>query len=258
MTTEQCSTGWNGPIIEPRISAAAPQLAVGLSGLRPSEIRLPGARAILDQKEVECCISCAITTCIEVFYPQYEQLSPLFHYYKTAFLFEGRAPRVNDGMEIDRGFATLMSAGICLFSLHPAQFDATGVAMAPSVDAENDGKKRAMPLDVVTYVSPYEEIPLGRDPVNSMKDALAGGRPVLAGIHLTTNYRAVKLMDPGAPNGLRHAVAILGYSDAEASFIIQDSRGPNWAQGGQWWLPYNILMSPNTIVFQAFAVGYPP
>jgi len=258
MATEQCSTGWNGPIIEPRISAAALQLAVALAGLRPPEIRLSGARAILDQKQVDCCISCAITTCVEVLYPQYEQLSPLFHYYETALHFQGRAPRVNDGMEIDQGFRILTSVGICLFSLHPAPFDDAGVTMAPSPAAETDGKKRAMPPLPVTYVSPYKAIPLGLDPVNSVKEALAGGKPVLAGIHLTANYGAVKLMDPGSPTGLRHAVAVLGYSDAEASFIIQDSRGRDWAQGGQWWLPYGILASPNTIVFQAFAVGYPP
>lgn len=258
MATEPYSTGWKGPIIQPRTSAAAPQLAIALAGLHQAEVRLPGARAILDQKQVDCCISCAITTCVEVLYPQYEQLSSLYHYYETAIRFQGRAPGVNDGMEIDQGFRTLGSAGICLFSLHQAQFDAAGVAMAPSPVAEADGKERAMPPFPVTYVSPYKAIPLELDPVNDVKEVLAGGRPVLAGVQLTANYGAVKLLDPGSPTGARHAVAVLGYSDAEASFIIQDSRGPDWAQGGQWWLPYSILASPTTIVFQAFAVGYPP
>jgi C1A family cysteine protease len=90
-----------------------------------------------------------------------------------------------------------------------------------------------------------------------MKRVLAGGRPILAAIQLTANYGAVRLDDPGSPTGGRHAIAILGYSNSEAAFIVQDSRGTTWASGGQWWLPFSIVVSPESIVLQAFAVGYP-
>src|SRR5215831_9148293 len=118
---------------------------MALAGLYPPEVRLTGARAILDQQQVNCCISCALTTCVEVLYPDYAQLSPLFHYYATALRFQGRAPEVSDGMEISEGLTTLASAGICLASLHPAPYNAAGVALAPSSGAEADGKQRAMP-----------------------------------------------------------------------------------------------------------------
>jgi hypothetical protein len=192
-----------------------------------------------------------------VLYPHYDELSPLFHYFENAIRFQGRPPRVDDGMETDQGFTTLETAGISLLCLHDAAYDATGVALEPSNLAVEDGKNRSMPYKLDRYVSAHQSIALELDPVNNMKQVLAGGRPILAAIQLTKNYGAAKLLDPGPPTGQRHAVAVLGYSNAEASFIVQDSRGKQWAQGGQWWLPFSVVASPVTILFQAFAIGYP-
>jgi hypothetical protein len=253
----QYSTGWNGPIIQAQPSTVAPRLAVAMSVLYSPEVRLPGARAIIDQKNVNCCVSCALATCLEVLYPAYEQLSPLFHYYETVLRFQGRAPSVSDSLEVDQGWSTLASTGICSLTLHQVPYDLSGMSQAPSSEAEADARNRTMPFLVDRYLSPYQSISLELDPVNSMKRALAARRPILAGIQLTANYGAVKLLDPGPPTGARHAVAILGYSDAEASFVVQDSRGQGWGQGGQWWLPYSVIVSPSSILFQAFAVGYP-
>jgi hypothetical protein len=255
------SVGYTGPIIETTPAGTAARLAVALAGLYPAEVRLRGARSIRDQKRVNCCVSCALAVCIEVLHPEYGELSPLFHYCETGLQRRGQPPGIQDGIGIQDGLDTLGSAGICLRSLHDLGYDTHGVTTVPSLAAEADGRQRAMPYLPHRYVSGYSPLDLDRDPINECKQALAKGRPILAGIHLTTDYQDSKLAEldtPGPRTGARHVVAILGYSDAKHSFIVQDSRGPDFALGGQWWLSYFNLTSAPALVFQAFAIGYPP
>lgn len=254
------TVSYNGPIIKTVPSTAAPHLAVALAGLYPSEVRLPGARAIRNQQNVNCCVSCTLAVCVEVLHPEYEELSPLFHYFETGFRLRGHAPGIGDGIDIIDGLRALGSAGICLRSLHDPPYDAVGVSSVPSSSAEADGQQRAMPYLPNRYVDGYTSIDLTLDPVGECKKVLAQGCPILAGIYLTDNYNtgAPKLDRPGPRTGARHVVPILGYRDSEHSFIVQDSHGGDWALGGQWWLPYTCFFSPSALVFQAFAIGYPP
>ena len=50
-------------------------------------------------------------------------------------------------------------------------------------------------------------------------------------------------------------MAVLGYDEDERWFIIQDSRGESFGQGGQWFLSYNRLKTNRIRV--AYAIGAP-
>ena len=56
------------------------------------DVRLPPRREppVWEQSDVECCTSCALTACLEAKHPDYEKLSPIFHYHKSMVTIEAR------------------------------------------------------------------------------------------------------------------------------------------------------------------------
>ena len=251
------ATGWNGPIISVVPLASAEPLALLRAAGSPLEVKLRGPRALLDQKDLKCCVSCALAACLEVLHAGYAQLSALFHYAMTVAPNPQDAVDLTNGMTPEEGFAALYHQGICSFEKHPYPFRSPEAKTKPNQAAIDDALPRAVTeLDFATYLPYFQPIGLAIDPVNECKKCLQQGNPLLFGIYLTANWGAAKLDSPGARTGSRHAVACLGYSDLEASFIIQDSFGPGHGRGGQWWLPYQSFVSSEPIVFSAHAVGY--
>ena len=47
--------------------------------------------------------------------------------------------------------------------------------------------------------------------------------------------------DNKSPSGGGHAVVIIGYDDATQRFLVQNSWGPNWADGGFFGFPYQYF-----------------
>ena len=88
------------------------------------------------------------------------------------------------------------------------------------------------------------------------KVVLLTGKPIVAGIDLPAGYN--RLMRRASTTegrlGPSHAVAILGYDDAEQAFIVQDSRGLDWFIGGQWWMPYSFAESG--FVYRAYSFRF--
>jgi C1A family cysteine protease len=41
-----------------------------------------------------------------------------------------------------------------------------------------------------------------------------------------------------------HAVLAVGYNDAQQSFIVRNSWGPNWGMKGYFWMPYGYVTDP--------------
>jgi C1A family cysteine protease len=92
--------------------------------------------------------------------------------------------------------------------------------------------------------------------VQEWKKALLTGKPIVAGIDLPAAYEKamVRASTDGGRLGPSHAVAILGYRDSEHAFIVQDSRGPDWFLGGQWWMPYAFAESG--FVYRAYSFNF--
>ncbi len=251
------ATGWTGPIIDVVPSPAAAPLAILRAPGSPLELKLRGPRAILDQKDLKCCVSCALATCLESLHPDYPRLSALFHYAMTVAPGGSDPVDLNKGMTPAEGFSTLFHSGIASLEKHGVPFHDPEAKSKPSAAAITEALQRIVTeLDFSTYRPFFQPIGLTADPVNDCKESLQQGLPILFGIHITSNWGAPKLAPPGAQTGSLHAVACLGYSDLEASFIIQDSFGAAWGQGGQWWLPYQTFVSSEPVVFSAHAIGY--
>lgn len=212
------------------------------------------ARAIRDQhSEVNCCTSCALAACLEGLRPDLAELSPLFHYHLSGGLAGDRG--LTDTAALAGGFVH----GFCLQTLHPHPISRIGLATVPTSDAVSDGKKHRLSNQHGQLLWSW----IGTlDPEHSWRRALDSGQPLFLAIAPDTAY--ARLADAGvdtwepttAPPGQpgTHAVAVLGYDDGPRHFIVQDSRGPGFGAGGQWFLPYDTARSSNRIT-AAYRIG---
>jgi len=249
------SSGLRATGIEPTLSPLALQVALQQSGSYPPEFFLTPPSVIVNQGSVlPCCVSCAIATCVEVLNPGWEQLAPLYHFHMFDTM-QGSPSSFVD-MTLDEGLNLLASAGICLYRYYNSAYTPDGARTEPSPEATTDALTRTVPYDNNREVAGFSLLS-DDDRITAWKNCLVGGRPILIGLYLTDQYRPTmtKLQGNLLPDQ-PHAVAVLGYRESESSFLVQDSRGPAFGIGGQWWLPYDVVES--SVIEQAYAVGYPP
>jgi C1A family cysteine protease len=85
--------------------------------------------------------------------------------------------------------------------------------------------------------------------VTSIKTVLASNLPIVIGIQLFASFESPEVAASGIVQmpiaGERHlgghAVLIVGYNDAYSVFIVRNSWGPEWGQGGYFTIPYTYL-----------------
>lgn len=211
---------------------------------------------MLDQLDIPCCVSCAIAAAAESANPGWEALSPLFHYFVTRTQVMGGAPAQMISLSLEDANSAMQDSGICLNRLHDRAMNADGIAGAPSPTARSDALTRR--LRPISTLPPVRRITLLGDQnrVQEWKMALLTGKPILAGIDLPAAYgKSMKRASTeGGRLGPSHAVAILGYRDSEQAFVVQDSRGPEWFSGGQWWMPYAFAQSG--FVYRAYSFKF--
>jgi hypothetical protein len=250
------SSGLRASGVAPALSPVGLHLALEQSGWYPSEFFLTAPSVVANQADIPCCVSCAISTCLEILNPTWEQLAPLFHFYMFNSSVQGGTVEHFEDMTITQGLNVLASRGLCLYRYYPVPFSEAGAKTPPNDTAMRDAFSRAMPYDNNREVGAFAGLS-DNNRVSEWKTALLGNRPIIVGFYMTDQYgpkmdRLRGDPDPGRP----HAVPILGYREVERSFLVQDSQGMEFAHGGQWWLPYDIAES--TTVEQAYVVGYPP
>src|ERR1700732_5276107 len=83
-----------GLAIVPVAPAVATSLAVSTAASVdfPPSWSLGGTRRILDQRDIPCCVSCAIAAAAESANAPWAALSPLFHYFVTRTQVMGGSP----------------------------------------------------------------------------------------------------------------------------------------------------------------------
>jgi C1A family cysteine protease len=89
-----------------------------------------------------------------------------------------------------------------------------------------------------------------------LKGCLASGYPFVFGFFESEAFKAdpgpvaqggvLPMPPPDEPIGTTgHAVVAVGYDDAQQTFLIRNSWGPNWGIGGHCMMPYTFLMHPH-------------
>lgn len=82
---------------------------------------------------------------------------------------------------------------------------------------------------------------------DQLKAALAAGYPVVFGFSVFEAFESEEVAKSGILNLPQaseknmggHAVLMCGYDDSKKSFLVRNSWGSNWGQGGYFWMPYD-------------------
>ncbi len=215
-----------------------------------------------NQNEVPCCVSCAVTVCMEILdarNPPQTELSPLYHYFVT----RPRSDQLVD-LTIREGLASAAARGISATAHHNPLFSRAGALQPPGDSARSDALRHRLvaispvPTNPPTFRPEYYLLP-NTNRVAGWTAALTREMPIIMGFWLTAGYDALSFTN-NVLNGQSlatsergHAVVILGFDDDRERFLVKDSRGAEKGVEGHWWLPYQL--ADTHLVAEAWAVG---
>jgi len=215
-------------------------------------------RRIVNQRDVECCVSCALAGAMEVRY-QHPPLARMFHYHVTRFINGGA-----DGegrLFLDRGIGTLTAQGICREADHASVFTEQGAAIRPSQLAFDDAVTRRIGRD--SYRFRYQPID-APSRAAEIRRHIREDHPVVITFTLPMNYPRSFLNENDEwldersppPSGSRHCVLVVAFDDARAggrgAIRIVDSQGTDKFDQGLWWMAYRVVDSAT--VHEAYAL----
>jgi C1A family cysteine protease len=231
--------GWIPDLPDARdhLYAAPPRY---LTQLPPSvDLRAGCPKEIYDQGNLGSCTANAIAAAFE-FALLKQQLtdfmpSRLFIYYNERVK-EGTVSS-DSGAMIRDGIKSVNKQGVCPESEWP--YDVSKFADKPSDQCYTDALKH--------QVTSYQRVP---QLVNQMKGCLAHGFPFVFGFTVYESFESDEVAKTGeVPMPVTgeqvlggHAVLAVGYDNAQQRFLVRNSWGDGWAQGGYFTMPYAYLV----------------
>ncbi|MFN3313824.1 MAG: C1 family peptidase [Hyphomonas sp.] len=218
--------------------SAAPSLSVPDIRL-PERVDLrPHCSPVEDQKRTNSCVAQAVVGAMEFHQIKARRpltdLSKLFVYYNARTLSNANGADV--GSYIHHGMASLLAYGACEERLWP--FQEAMVTTRPTEAAYANGRD-------------YEATQYARTPrgVPALA-AVAHGLPVVFGMFAPGEYYQVahetgRMPKPDEVETQRppagHAMLIVGYDLAERLYLVRNSYGAGWGQGGYCWIPFETI-----------------
>jgi len=247
MPTGPANQGYALPSITATVSAAAAVVRAAAIGANLSSYELPAKpRAVVDQSNLPCCVSCALGAAMEIMNPNWPALAPLFHYYVARY--EDGGANSDGYLFLDSALGTLTLKGICRSDLHDEPYTQIGAATKPTAPAYADGRSRALGRRGVRFRYVRST---GSSNVAWIREQLMQDRPVVIGIQLPMSYpnsflnERFEWADPDSSSrsASGHCVLTIGYSDARQAVHIQDSHGAASFEKGSWWMGYRVVDS---------------
>ena len=202
---------------------------------QPLPLRLP-ARQTFNQRNVDACFSCAIATTLEARGLEVPALSAAFHLYRAT----GGAAATG-GMTLETARLVQGQYGICRQNKYDHDIGAGTPTVSPDPDAEADARRRRTLADADGNRT-FRRLPGANRPAE-WRAALAQKLPVLIRLWLNNGYRALEQNHDNptwtdtTQGDRNHAVVVIGHEPAQLRFVVQDSRGSDFALQGQWFLP---------------------
>lgn len=199
-------------------------------------------RKVYDQGQLGSCTGNAIAAAIEFDLMKQKQKvftpSRLFIYYNERAM--EHSINQDSGAQIRDGIKSVATLGACPEIEWP--YDITKFSDKPPAKCYADAKK-----DVVKL---YQR--LVQD-LNTMKGCLAEGYPFVFGFSVYTSFEGEEVARTGVLNmpSTRekllggHAVLGVGYDDATRMFLVRNSWGKDWGDGGYFYMPYSYLTDDN-------------
>jgi len=226
----------------PRLALVSPPPRVDL---RP---QLP---PVYDQGRIGSCTANAIAAAVEfeLLRQQLPDFVParLFIYYNERAM-EGHVA-YDSGAQIRDGIKSVATLGVCpeaawpYDDTAPATDGGTWPAQARAGQKPPEGcYKDALQTKAVSYHRVTQNL-------DQFKGCLASGFPFVFGFTVYASFETpevAKTGDAPMPSAGEqvlggHAVIAVGYDDATQRFLVRNSWGPDWGQGGYFTLPYAYI-----------------
>lgn len=192
------------------------------------------ASPVEEQRQLGSCTAQAVVGAYELLtkmhYPdQFVDLSRLFLYYNARKISGDIDEDI--GAYISTAIEAVKTYGLCREDLWP--YDPDKFDVEPGYKCYRDARKRT--IDKVYEITSHEEI----------IDMLDRQHPVVVGVAVYSDFDRINnqstiLKMPGAteePIG-SHAMCIVGYDDSKQQFLLRNSFGDDWGEGGYFWIPY--------------------
>lgn len=183
--------------------------------------------------------------------------SRLFVYYNARVLgleYLGQDKIQDQGSSITLALMSLQEKGICHESTWAYEVTENGkVKNVNTQPASYAYKEAAELLNVPDFQwETPEQVPVN---LYAMKHCLAEGYPFIFGLTLFRSFDRVTAKgrvpipdlngDEGREEHGKHAMLCVGYKDSAEVFIVRNSWGETWAEGGYCYIPYEYMTNPD-------------
>lgn len=198
---------------------------------------------IEDQDQIGSCVANAVAGAYEYLVKKHNNVenydvSRLFIYYNAREI-DGTVDE-DAGCIISSAIQSLQEKGACSENTWP--YDIEKFTETPPDEAYEEAAK--------FIVEDMQAVPVD---LNSWKQALAEGNPIIFGLSLFNSFdsqRKPGLVPAPTPSEASreshggHAMLCVGYSDPDKVFIVRNSWGPDWGDDGYCYIPYDYLVNP--------------
>ena len=163
-------------------------------------------------------------------------VSRLFIYYLERKLENTEAE--DSGASLRSGMKVLSQYGACAEHLWP--YDVQNFKEEPPEHAFHEARAH--------QVDEYRRVPIE---LHAMKTCLDEGYPFVFGTRIFQSFEEhghhgrIELPRPGEKDLGGHAMLAVGYSDKDRVFVVRNSWGPDWGDGGYAYFPFDYLADPD-------------
>lgn len=191
-----------------------------------------------NQRELGSCVGNSVVGALEFLQGRdglpRRDLSRLFVYYNSRLMH--RAQDVDGGTFIRLAIGTLSSLGTCTEEKWP--YDVSKVFVRPAWGSYREA--------YTNKVGAYYRIDgTGEDRVRQVKSALQTCNPVVFGVSIDQAFLDLRTGDVPMLNSKfivgAHAMMLCGYDDNSRRFIVRNSWGTGWGDGGYCLMPYEYM-----------------
>jgi C1A family cysteine protease len=216
----------------------------------PSRVDLRDACSPVEQqKQLSSCTANALAAGIEYIErrdaKKQRRVSRLFIYY-NARVIEHVASK-DDGVTLRDSIRGLALHGVC--TEHEWPYLEGKETVKPTERAYEEAKSHVLEGSFRVHVNP-----------DAMRGCLADGHPIVFGIDLYTCFDGggdhghirTPMKGKDKPDG-GHAMVAVGYDDLKREFIVRNSWGAGWGDGGYAFLGYDYLGN-ESFCYEAWAV----
>ena len=207
---------------------------------------------IKDQGDEGSCTGHAFSSAREWIARKYEKASPILSpqfLYVEELIADGSFPK-DEGAMPRTGCQVLTAKGCCETSLYPY---VAGKFTAPTAEqAENALKYKT---------GAYHRVGSLSDFLRCLADSTPW--PVTVGFTVYESFMSQQVADtgvtpipkPGEQQQGGHEVLCLGYDQTKQLALIQNSWGNSWGQRGYFWMPFEVIGSPDTDLWMVHTGG---